>query len=117
MPTIIFYGFYYHTYFSDDKIETQKHLKNSSKNVQPGSGGVGIWIPGSFTPEAKVFSELNVSSTYFHSGQQGWPLITTVEMYFKSVQQEDPPEVSKGKYKAQRRKASREEVAGEEIQF
>lgn len=90
MPTIIFYGFYYHTYFSDDKIETQKHLKNSSKNVQPGSGGVGIWIPGSFTPEAKVFSELNVSSTYFHSGQQGWPLITTVEIYFKSVQQEDP---------------------------
>ena len=44
-------------------------------------------------------------------------MITTVEIYFKSVQQEDPPEVSKGKYKAQRRKASREEVAGEEIQF
>lgn len=91
MPTIIFYGFYYHTYFSDDKIETQKHLKNSSKNVQPGSGGVGIWIPGSFTPEAKVFSELNVSSTYFHRGQQGWPLITTAEIYFKTVQQEDSP--------------------------
>lgn len=85
--------------------------------MQLGSGVVGIWIPGSFTPEAKIFSELNVSSTYFHSGWQGCPLISTAEIYFKSVQQEDPPEVSKGKYKAQRKKASGEEVAGEEIQF
>lgn len=34
--------------------------------MQLGSGVVGIWIPGSFSPKAKIFSELNVSSTYFH---------------------------------------------------
>lgn len=33
------------------------------------------------------------------------------------VWQSDPPEVSKGKYKAQRKQASGEEVAGDEIQF
>lgn len=68
--------------------------------MQLGSGVVGIWIPGSFSPKAKIFSELNVSSAYFHSGWQGWPLISTAEIYFKSVWQGDPPEVSKGKYKA-----------------
>lgn len=69
-------GCYYHAYFTDEETETQRDLNSSSKTMQAESGGVGIWIPGSFSPEAKIFPGLNDSRSYFHREWQGWPSIT-----------------------------------------